>query len=732
MKTQPSINRLLFAAASHFTDPEERRVFLAHACAAEPERRKRLEALLEARNDADAFFEVQPAVEDFPQAGAECEDDELKARIGPYLLLRRLGAGGCGVVYLAEPHDQAGRQVALKIIRLGMDSESVVRQFGIERRALALMDHPNIAKVLDAGTTVSGRPYFVMERVEGTRITDYCDERRLALRERLELFLQVCDAIQHAHQKGVVHRDIKPSNILVRESAGKALPMIIDFGIAKSTAGFLHDDATRGAGSAFLGTPAYMSPEQAEGGPDIDTRSDIYSLGALLCELLTGQAPFPAERFESLPIEEIRRILLEEEMPLPSLRLRAMPREVLVETAARRGSDAQRLPGLLAGDLDWIVLKALEKNRQRRYETANGLALDVRRHLAEQPVSARPPSRSYLAVKWIRRNRLLFTAAAVALSGLLSGLGASTWLFYRERQARQEQARLRVEAEKARAAEVGLRTRALAAERLSQAAVLVRYGQIAEADALLDGMTSDLVPLSLEAADTLRAVAGWNLDQSRWQTAAERFSALVPVITSVDLSDTDRMSHALMPAATAIKEWGRPDQYQALRQDALERFADTANIGVAAQVAKALLLEPGDAETLERLRPLRQLMQSAFDPAQPVAMSAYLIGWRTFSLGLFCYREGDLDGAWKWTGESLSKTGNPAQLTASNQIVRSMVLARQGRLDEARSLIEQARGVVRAWSDAPFKAGTSTDLWFDWVNARILLREADALMAKKH
>src|SRR5438105_213993 len=368
-------------------------------------------------------------------------------RIGRYRLLQEIGHGGCGVVYMAEQEEPVRRKVALKVIKLGMDTRQVVARFEAERQALALMDHPNIAKILDAGitetpypisdhplpigwgegqgeetallatrhsplVTSAGRPYFVMELVGGIKITDYCDQNQLTTRQRLDLFIQVCRAIQHAHQKGIIHRDIKPSNVLVTTQDGVPVPKVIDFGIAKATQGRLTDQTVFTAFEQFLGTPAYMSPEQAElGGLDIDTRSDIYSLGVLLYELLTGTTPFDTKELLAAGVEAMRRTIQEKEPPTPSTRLN---RELATTKAESRKQKAEietrELVKLLRGDLDWIVMKCLEKDRARRYETANGLASDIKRHLENEPVVARPPSRRYRFKKLLRRNKLGFAA----------------------------------------------------------------------------------------------------------------------------------------------------------------------------------------------------------------------------------------------------------------------------------------------------------------------------------
>ncbi len=359
-------------------------------------------------------------------------------RVGPYLLVQQIGQGGCGVVYLAEQEFPVRRRVALKVIKLGMDTQSVIVRFEAERQALALMDHPNIAKVFDAGTTETGRPYFVMELVEGVKITDYCDQHNLSTRERLDLFIQVCRAIQHAHQKGIIHRDIKPSNTLVALHDGIPVPKVIDFGIAKAMHGKLTDETFLTAFEQFLGTPAYMSPEQAElNAQDIDTRTDIYSLGVLLYELLTGGTPFDAKDLMQAGLEEIRRTIREQEPPSPSARLNTLEGEDSINVAQHRRAEMPKLVSLVRGDLDWIVMKTLEKDRARRYESASGLAADLQRHLNNEPVVARPPSARYRIQKLVRRHRLVVTAVGLVLAAILTGLGFATWFYFQERQSRR-------------------------------------------------------------------------------------------------------------------------------------------------------------------------------------------------------------------------------------------------------------------------------------------------------
>ncbi|MCI0745158.1 MAG: protein kinase [Verrucomicrobia subdivision 3 bacterium] len=368
-------------------------------------------------------------------------------RIGHYKLLQRIGEGGFGVVYLAEQEQPVKRRVALKVIKLGMDTRQVIARFEAERQALALMDHPNIAKVLDGGATDAGRPYFVMELVKGIKITQYCDQNRVGLKERLDLFLQVCHAIQHAHQKGIIHRDIKPSNILVTMHDGAPVPKVIDFGIAKATEQRLTDKTLFTAYDQFMGTPAYMSPEQAETSVlDIDTRSDIYSLGVLLYELLTGRTPFENEELLQRGIEEARRAIREEEPPRPSTKLtelvaadvRRLTSKSEIQQSEKDRASLRRLLqerkdkiNFVRGDLDWIVMKCLEKDRTRRYETANGLAMDVKRFLNQEPITARPPSNIYRFQKLVRRNKAAFAAAAMVVAALVLGLAGVSWQWRR-------------------------------------------------------------------------------------------------------------------------------------------------------------------------------------------------------------------------------------------------------------------------------------------------------------
>lgn len=377
-------------------------------------------------------------------------------RIGPYTLIENLGEGGFGVVYLAQQDEPVRRRVALKIIKLGMDTRQVVARFEQERQALAMMDHPHIAKVLDAGATDAGRPYFVMELVKGDPIVEYCDKNNLSIEERLGLFGQVCDAVQHAHTKGIIHRDIKPSNVLVSTQGGAPQIKVIDFGIAKATAARLTEKTLFTEHRALIGTPEYMSPEQAEGSLDIDTRTDVYSLGVMLYELLTGTTPFTSQELRSAAYAEIQRIIRQIDPPRPSTRI-SQNTEGIASIAAHRHTQPRRLGTIVRGELDWIVMKALEKDRRRRYETANGLGMDIRRYLAGEAVVAAPPSRAYRVRKFMQRNRVAVGAGAAVAAALLAGvLGTSIGMVKADRQREVAVANERLavaEAERANAAE---------------------------------------------------------------------------------------------------------------------------------------------------------------------------------------------------------------------------------------------------------------------------------------
>jgi serine/threonine protein kinase len=425
---EPMNEQSLFAEVLDLPDEAARAAFLDRACEGDAGLRQRLDRLLARHRDAGDFLE-RPAV---PAGGFALNElaapEAPGAVIGPYKLLEQIGEGGMGLVFMAEQERPVRRKVALKVLKPGLDTRQVVARFEAERQVLALMDHPHIAKIHDAGTTESGRPYFVMELVRGVPITEFCDERRLTPRQRLELFVLVCRAVQHAHQRGIIHRDLKPSNVLVTLHDTVAVPKVIDFGIAKATTERLTERTLFTHFAQMVGTPLYMSPEQAEmNGLDVDTRSDVYALGVLLYELLTGTTPFEGETLKKAGYDELRRIIREEEPPAPSRRLSTLSAERQSTVSERRGVDGRRLDRLLRGELDWVVMRALDKDRSRRYESASALAADVERYLADEPVEACPPSAGYRLRKfWRRHRRTMVTVGMVGLS-LVIATAVSTW-----------------------------------------------------------------------------------------------------------------------------------------------------------------------------------------------------------------------------------------------------------------------------------------------------------------
>jgi serine/threonine protein kinase len=455
MRTVNVIEAIYFAALEKKASAE-RVAYLDEACKGDEVLRRCVERMLDSSSKVGNFLQPEPKDRPIEDKPAPIEE-RPGSIIGPYKLLQELGEGGFGVVFMAEQEHPVRRRVALKIIRPGMDSRQVVARFEAERQALALMDHPNIARVFDGGTTDSGRPYFVMELVKGTPITEFCDKNRLTPRERLELFIPVCQAVQHAHQKGIIHRDLKPSNLLVAMYDDKPVPKVIDFGVSKAIEQKLTEQTLFTRVGQVIGTLEYMSPEQASlNALDVDTRSDIYALGVLLYELLTGTTPLNKGRMEGVAFLEMLRLIREDEPPRPSTRL-SESGVALAAYAMQRRSDSQKLPGLVKGELDWITMKALEKDRGRRYATANALARDVQRYLDDEQVEACPPTIGYRLHKYARKHKAIIGAMSAVAAVLLVGIAATTWQALRATHAEGVALAKQRDAEQAQADEAAQR-----------------------------------------------------------------------------------------------------------------------------------------------------------------------------------------------------------------------------------------------------------------------------------
>ncbi len=717
----------IFDAARALPD-EPRRLFLDSVCGDDPALRARVEGLLRSAQAAEAFFEesstaVTAALAALHASGGSAGMIEslgeylpgqapIGSRIGRYKLLRKIGEGGCGVVYEAEQEEPVRRRVALKIIRVGMETRSVIARFEAERQALALMDHPNIAHVYDAGATRHGPPYFVMELVRGVKITDYCDHHRLDTRQRLDLFVQTCHAIQHAHQKGVIHGDIKPSNIMVTLQDGVPVPKVIDFGVAKAAETSLLDRMFVTGDGQLVGTPAYMSPEQADrGSTDVDTRSDIYSLGVLLYELLTGTTPLDMQELGGAGFDTMCRKLREEEPPRPSQRLKRLAPEVLAQRAAARRIHPAQLGAECRGDLDWIVMKALEKDRRRRYETANGLGVDIQRYLGNEPVTARPPTRVYRLRKLVRRNRGVFIAAAAVLVTLVFGLATSTWLYFREREARQR-------AVQAEQQETRLRLDAEARQRVTEASYLISQDRYADADALVPTLSTS--EPSVEAAVVLRALGEWHAVEGRWSLAAARLRLLLTV-DQIDGWDTATLD--LLRYGPAVLESGDLAAYEQFRVEALARYLPQVPPS-ADRVLKICLLRPAGKEMTESMRPFAEMTAAALLSAEAEG-DGFTTTWRAMALALWELRTGNPAAAVHWASRCTGQEDNNPPRTAAACLIQGMAERQLGHHAAAAQLLQRAEQLLEENRRGPqTRGGPVFGFWFDWQFAHLLAREA--------
>jgi serine/threonine protein kinase len=726
-RTNQAREEALFEAAQQLR-PAERQAFLDIACRDDPALRQQLDVLLKSAAQAEPFFQSSaPDVKlkvaelaGLPETGLAAGPELFNSPIGPYKPLQKIGEGGCGVVYMAEQEKPVRRRVALKVIKLGMDTRNVIARFEAERQALAMMDHPNIARVLDVGATETGRPYFVMELVRGVKITDYCDQNHIDTQQRLKLFCLICSAIQHAHQKGIIHRDIKPSNILVTMHDGIAVPKVIDFGIAKAIEQRLTDKTLFTAYEQLIGTPAYMSPEQAEmSGLDVDTRSDIYSLGVLLYELLTGRTPFDSKELLKSGMEEMRRTLREREPARPSLRVNTLQGDELTATAIHRHVEPLKLISQLRGDLDWIVMKALEKDRTRRYETANALAMDIQRHLHNEPVLARPPSRRYRFQKLVRRNRGVFVATGLVLLTLMAGLSTSTWLLLRERTARQR-------AVVAEQREIDLRQQAELRAKITQMTLLLNQEAYPKIEEILT--ETPLTRPNVEAAVVLRAVGEWHARQGRWKESAQRLTQLLQVN---EFDGWDVVTLDYLGCGAAVGKLNDRQAYDEFRRAALARFAGMTH-PFADRIVKISLLQPAEKKMLDELAPLSEIVLQTFKTDSSQGQEdTFRAAWQCISLALIEYRRGNYLKAEEWARRCLAYTEHNAPRIATARVILAMSLQQLHAPEAARIELEQGRTLVETKFRTPLDHGSAVyGFWFDWEFARILLREAETMIPR--
>jgi non-specific serine/threonine protein kinase/serine/threonine-protein kinase len=676
MSAEPERIQAVFLLVVEAADADQRAEVLDRECGADGELRQRVEALLQAHDASEGFV-------DRPIVSTPSTVDEPRllegpgTRIGNYKLLQQIGEGGMGVVFLAEQIEPVLRKVALKVIKPGMDTHQVVARFEAERQALALMDHPNIAKVLDAGATDTGRPFFVMELVKGLPITKYCDQEHLTPRERLQLFLPICQAVQHAHQKGIIHRDLKPSNILIGLYDGRPVPKVIDFGVAKATGIKLIDRTLFTEVGHAIGTWEYMAPEQAEfNNLDIDTRADIYALGATLYELLAGSPPFTSQQLRQAAFEEMLRMIREVEPPAPSTKLSSS--DELPSLAARRKLEPAKLSRLIRGDLDWIVMKCLEKERGRRYETANGLARDVQRYLCDEAVEASPPSTTYRLRKFVRRHKGPLLAAACILLALVVGVIGTSWGLIRAEQAKQAEAERATGEEKAKLE--ALNAAALAQQRLRH---------IEKGNEILTSVFTDLDPQAEEKEGRqLRLILGDRLMKAAEQLEGETIGDPVLVAGLQDRLGLSLLHLGMAERAIPLFVKARATRAARLGADHLDTLTSMSNLANGYQDAGKL------DQALSLYGETFELCKATLGLAQHKTLVAM------HDLGTGYLTVGQLNRALPLLEESFQRMervlGSQDEETLNAMNSLALAYRAAGKLDQALALYEKAFEVRKA------------------------------------
>jgi serine/threonine protein kinase/Flp pilus assembly protein TadD len=689
----PKANEL-FLQARVIPGPEERRAFLDEACGTDAGLRQQVESLLAAGERAGDFLEKPAILDETSDRIADTPDTLDVGRVigGRYKLLDQIGEGGMGLVFEADQESPVRRRVALKVVKPGMDTRHVLARFEAERQALALMDHPNIARVLDAGATDAGRPYFIMELVQGVPITEFCDRHSMPPRQRLELFRLVCQAVQHAHQKGIIHRDLKPSNVLVSGSEASPVVKVIDFGIAKAMGQALTDKTLVTGFAQMVGTPLYMSPEQAvPNGLNVDTRSDIYSLGVLLYELLTGTTPYDKKRLLSAGYDELRRIIREEEAPKPSTRLSTLGRAASTASENRR-SDPRRLTRLLRGDLDWVVMKCLEKDRTRRYATADALAEDIQNYMRDRPVVAGPPSRAYRINKFVRRNWMALGVSAIVLGAVLAVAGTIGW-------AMRDAAARRADSDRAKVARDADALGQIVFQRGNWGEAIIAYSKALEMESVNPS------PVMLRKLLRPRGEAHARL--GHWQNA-------IADLRRIDVSPDDAMSQFILAASLLLS--GDAKGYRRTCSESLVFFDPEKNPQSVYEIVCACGLAPDSVS--DSIIPV-QLMERCVAKEH----HAYFL----YALGLAHYRAGHFNEA--ITQLEKSKRTNPTwdRDTCLNGFVLAMAHHRLGHLDDARRFLNETKG----WLDDS-RRGRGPSYFpmhsLAWLSCLILTQEAEAMI----
>ena len=706
----PGFEVAIFDAASGIEDPAERRDFIDWVFRDFPEEAQRMNTILgsesaarswlqRAENSlADLTTEIQGArslqLQDHLLESAELDD--LSQSVAPrYTILHPIGGGSGGQVYLVEQLQPVQRKVAIKLLRSGLETPVFIAAFQREQQILAAMNHPGIAAILDAGITHSGRPYLVMEYIEGARITDYCDTRHLTIRQRLDLFLEVCSAVQHAHQKGIIHRDLKPSNILITHADSRPLPKVIDFGIASAGEG-------RGDLQQVTGTPGYMSPEQATPGSDVDTLSDVFSLGVVFYELLAGQVPWAPHR-------------LLRAAPAASSRLSCLPSKTLTAIAGFRQLGPRDLIARLRGDLDAIIAKAINLDRRQRYDTVEALASDIIRHKRRYPIKARSASRRYIASCFLVRNRLACLAGAAVILAVSLGAVISVNYFFLERRALKE-------SEANRAKTAALLAQASARENITRAAILLEQNQFEAADAVLRQSPLSKIEPSTEAAYVFRFLGERNALLGRWKEASECYSRLMMANRFVPIEQVAKGNDFLFGMPVML-EAGDIASYKALREDLFARLPKTNDSLVAERMVKSCLLIPPPSGMLGPLRPMADRLRiNGFNE------------WFAFDTALFDFRDGRFQSAREIAARSAPKIKNPP-CRIGMVIIGAMSAHELGDTDAARrDLIEASTMIEKSTARViveDYRAyDSSQGSWAAWAIARILHREATSCIGR--